>query len=309
MAQAIGKYRWNYRHSLAYGLLAVLGLAFIISSYKVALKDHDGSFDYFLLHLSINLPEIAIWLLSMVGAMRLKNYAISIRSSRDGNALDDIANALLLLVVYTVLLSMMGFINNLFAHTGLIGTVVAFSNHLPLLIILLSAILLWRGSVKLLTLMNTKNSRAKYSSPFLAGIFIIYALFILAFTENFYHYMTSVNRDVDNPRFLLAPGVLMFTYVLPHLITWLYGLLAALNLAYYSRHVSGVIYKQLFRNLQRGVVLVFFCTFVAQILIASTVSDQNMGVILGLIYVVLLLGIVGFWLVYKGTKSLELLEK
>lgn len=297
------------RSALIYTVIALFGAAFIYESYQTALLQHQGGMGFFLLHLSFSLPEVLIWLLATVGALRFKNYAMSIKTSSDGSALDYIANALLLLVLYVVLVSLGGTITDVAANTRFERLTINLVSHAPLAVILLSAILLWTGSKQLLKLIDYKPQVAWFPSLRFCVTVVIFVSFSLIFTLNFYHFADSVQKSEDIMRFALEPHMLLLTYVLPHLITWLLGLLACVNLGKYAHQVSGVIYKQLFRDLQRGVVVVFVSTFLAQVLISTLTTDDDMSIVLLTVYAVLLLCLWGFYLVYRGTKQLERLEQ
>jgi len=55
------------------------------------------------------------------------------------------------------------------------------------------------------------------------------------------------------------------------------GCLACVNLGHYAHHVEGVIYKPLFRGLYRGLLTVFICTLIVQVLLATNISVQEFG--------------------------------
>jgi hypothetical protein len=111
------------------------------------------------------------------------------------------------------------------------------------------------------------------------------------------------------PRFSLPANVLLITYVLPHSLVWLFGIISAVDLNRYSRHVSGRIYKKLFKDFRTGVILVYLCIFFAQLIMLSPVIITNFSLGLVLIYVVLVLAIVGFQYIFRGARKLQLVEE
>lgn len=298
----------NGRSITIFLALAAIGAAFIYESYHAALDEYAGGIGLLLLLLSFILPEIIIWLLAAVGAVRLKNYAMSIRDSDDGLALDYVANSLLLFVLYVVLVSIGGTIVDAAAGSTYEKLTIALTNHIPLAIILVAAILLWIGSKKLLKMLEQADKEPWVPSLRFCVTTVIFTTFALIFTINFYYFAADIREADGMPRFALSPALLLATYVLPHLLAWLFGLLACVNLATYARSVTGVIYKDLFKNLLRGVVIVFLCTFLAQVLL-STITVDEPSPVLVTVYGVLLLYLYGFYLVYKGTKNLERLEQ
>jgi hypothetical protein len=309
VAKAISTAKTWERSLLIYGAIALIGIFFIYGSYQVALSHHAGSIGYFMLHLSFSLPEILIWLIAAIGAVRLKNYAMSIRTSQDGAGLNKVANALLLLVLYVILISVRGTITGAAADGRFEKGAVSLMNYLPLAVIALSALSLWLGSRELVRLVAHPKAEAWVPSGRFCAATVVLVIFALAYTLNFYRFVDDLQSSGDMTRFAASPTWLLFTYVLPHLAAWLLSFLACVNLAVYARRVTGIIYKELFRNLQRGVLLVFICTFLAQVLISSVHNDDELGWVLFSVYIVLLLCLFGFYLVYRGTRQLERIEQ
>jgi hypothetical protein len=101
---------------------------------------------------------------------------------------------------------------------------------------------------------------------------------------------------------------LLVTYVLPHIVMWLLGLLACLHLAHYSRYVSGRIYRAFLRDLTIGLLTVYICTYVAQIVSTMNSNSRHFTPALLLVFLILLLSLAGYWLIYRGSSRLQRIE-
>lgn len=297
---------WKYTNA-SYAFPLLMGIIFIFINYK---NTHDPAVTTqvprsFPLLLSIIVPLVGIWLIATYGAICFKKYASSIRESADGKSLNDIANGLLLLVIYIVLLPMNNSIQSLVVNTPYLRPSVFLGNHVPLAFALISGYLLYRGSKKLAGIVPHKLTTSRRATL----LSVISGLFFAGFIWRFYITVPNLQPVNGIPKFSLPVGVLLFTYVLPHIVLWVSGLLACRNLAHYAYKTPGVIYKALFRDLYKGILLVYICIFLAQIFIISTISFAKFNIGIVLIYGLLLLAAFGFILVARGAKKLAKLEK
>jgi hypothetical protein len=299
--------RWRYQY-LAYILLLVAGLANLLITLHLPLTSHDQSGSVTVIRLmgaSIALVQLGIWFVAMLGASGLMRYAKKIAHAKDGEGFLDIARSLMWLIGYIVLLPLSSSLTELSAHKSFEHALIVAHNHVPLIAMVIAAAYLYRGSRRLLLLAPTASGTfRKWRIMALCAFFGI----AVVFTWDFYLTMPAVLHQRELPRFALPLPALLCTYVLPHLLTWLLGVLAILNLWQYSTRVDGNIYRHLFRNLYQGILLVFICTFIAQLLTASTVTLSQFNAGVAVIYGVLVLGIVGYLLIYQGIKQLIKLE-
>jgi hypothetical protein len=135
-------------------------------------------------------------------------------------------------------------------------------------------------------------------------------LFLVAGFIWYFYVMAPRRVDDDGlSHFGVPVTVLLVTYVLPHIVTWLLGLLACLHLIHYAHYVRGSIYKKLLRDLYQGIMVVYGCTYLIQILYVSNISGKRLT--LGLVPVMTaLVGLVlGYLLIYRGAEKLHKLER
>jgi hypothetical protein len=293
-------YLWN-SSTLPYLIPLVIGIVFAFLVIAIPVNTERS----LLVRLTITIPEIIIWLIASVGAFRFKKYATSIKNYPDGKGLDKIANALLLLVLYIILLTTASTIVNLLAHTEYLDITIALKNHLPVITILASALFLLRGSEDL----NEVVGDDIWTKPRLLLLVGSALVFFMVFGYVFYTAQPNLMTTNGMPRFALPVQVLLVTYILPHVIVWFMGLKAAVNLINYTSQVRGVVYKSLFKDLYRGVLLTFICIFTAQFIIITSMVATQPNFALGLIYGVLILALVGFALILRGARKLDKIEQ
>ncbi|HSH31055.1 MAG TPA: hypothetical protein VK963_00080 [Candidatus Saccharimonadales bacterium] len=284
---------------LVYGLPLYLGAVHIYLLFSDSSMQTGRA-----LRLTIIIPEIIIWVIASASAFRFKKYACSIADHPDGRALNHIANALLLLVIYIILLTTAGSIARLFADTDYRNVVTTLRNHVPLAVILASVTELAIGSSQLNALAGNNWWTPKRRRWLALSAILFFALFAALFYQSRPDLLTSRGM----PKFALPPSVLLFTYILPHVVVWVLGFSACISLANYGRKAPGVLYRSLFKDLGRGTLITFICIFLAQFLIITTVSVDRRGVSLVLVYLVLILSTVGFLAIWRGAKKLDKLE-
>lgn len=292
---------------LVYFGLALMTVLFIFSTYREAQLDAtttDSQLKILILSATVAIPEIGIWLIAFRGALRFRTYTDYIKSDADDRGLRLVAIALLLLAVYTVAITAVYPIEYLFEHTVFLRAGVILGNHLPILIVLAASYLFLRGSRQLSKMVPFNMTG--HQKIFLIGATVLFSVF---YAIHFYITAPQLNKNSQMPHFILPAGALLVTYVLPYLVSWVMGLYACLLLANYSLHTKGSIYKARLRYLAQGIVLVFVCIFLAQLLIVSNVTLDTVNWGMVLIYGLILLAAAGFLLIYKGSKNLQLLEE
>jgi hypothetical protein len=296
---------------LVYGFLAVSAFAYVFITYRADLlieMRHAGFSNFFFTHLSILIPEIVIWVIAAIGALRLKAYARSAGRSRDGVAFNYIADAVLLLIVYSVAISLATNVKLLFVHSSpsVLKVATLLTVHIPVMMVLLSSVFLFIGAYELNRMASAGLRRL---SPWVVELSL--AIFVLLVSAYLWYFSIHAPSRVDDDslsHFAVPVSTLLMTYVLPHIITWLLSLLAFIHLLHYARYVRGSIYRTFLRNLYVGVLLVFGCTYIVQVLYVSNISSRHFSPALLLVFGVLIALMAGYLLIYRGASRLRLLE-
>ncbi len=292
---------------LVYPFLAVLTIIYVFIIYKNARlfsSKTSSATEIFVINATVAIPELIIWAMALISSLRFKEYARSIQQTRDGRSMNYLADALVVMSFYVILITSENYVVGLFKNTSNLRTIVSVENYLPLAVALASSGILLIGSLKLNQIVPLKvrlSSRIALATVFI----IVVALFSWHFDKS---YRNLVPQN-GIPRFVLPIHTLLMTYILLHIVMWAIGIAACVNIANYSLHTKGKIYKRLFNNLYKGILLVFICTFVAQLFIISNVNLTKFSLSLVLIYCLLVLAGLGFILIYKGSNDLNLLER
>jgi hypothetical protein len=253
--------------------------------------------------LSISLAEIVIWFIAVRGAIRFRQYTDSIKGTKDGIALRYLSTGLNWLVVYIVVLILAGPTVHFFKNTSLLDAVVIIANHIPLIFALSAVGYGYVGSTKLNQLVPFK-----ISNTVVRGLSLFVLVLGLFYTWYFRHFVPTLTPDNGIPRFAAPAGVLIFSYVLPYIITWALGIFVCVSVGNYAMRVKGAIYKQLFRRLGIGVIIVLTCIFLAQLLIVSSLTLSKFNLLILFTYGLLLLGAYGFLKIYQGAADLHKIE-
>lgn len=295
-----------------YSLLAILAAVYVVITYRAAdiIGRYNLSADstrYFEAHVIRIAVDVALWVVIARAAVRFKFYAKSLSRTEDGEALNYIANALILALLYAISFTMSSTIKTLFYRSSNFKTATTLSNLIPIAFVLVLSGALLIGSLKLNRISSIKMVKKKTMEYFIALILFLAA--VLLYGMYFYRVAPTITDDDGLPHFVLTPTKLMLVYVLPYGIAWLLSLIGSLNLAYYAHHVEGRIYRLLFSDLYAGIMLGFTGTYLIQIF---TVSDlKTNGFNLGLVISLCLLGLIiwGSMLIYRGTTELYKLEQ
>ncbi|MEO8105517.1 MAG: hypothetical protein ABI602_04245 [Candidatus Saccharibacteria bacterium] len=306
-ARFSSKQLWRYS-SLVYAIGVAATLVMLVLFWKTSWS-FDGT-DGFLPHsvavrISITFLELLIWLIALRCAFRFKSYAARINKSDDGSRLGHIANGLFLLAAYIMTLTISDVLVGLERHGALGTAAVVIQHYVPLAIALVATVLLYIGSRQLAGLVDLSGQNRRKELVYVAT----FTLFVALFVANFYAHTTDLMSGHGMPGFDASPNVLMGSYVLPYIISWSLGLLAAVNLARYSYHTPGMIYKRMFRDFYLGILAVMLSIFVAQILMISSSTLNSFGVGIVTLYAVLSLTLLGFALIDRGTNKLKYLEE
>lgn len=286
-----------WKHKLLYYMLIVLsslGFMVLLLSYRnVTLGAR----------LSIAVGEILVWFVAATVAVKVKNYALSLDGEADGRAINTIANGLLWLVVYIISLSVATDFAAVFYGTSWSSLATMIHNHLPVIFIIISTLFLYKGADSL----NRIAPQVIWDSRRIIFGIVLSSILVSIFAWRFYTIAPTLVDGIDRPRFALSASALMFTYVLPHIIVWILGGLACINLANYGMKIKGVLYRKFFQDLYKGLLLIYMCTFFGQALIVTTNSDNISSNLLP-IFAVILLSVYGYWLTFRGTSRLVLLD-
>ena len=287
---------------ILYTAPVVIGLVYLLLTITGGTMKHGMDMAA---RLTIVIPEILIWCIAIIGVVRLKQYAFAIRHSDDGKSLTTIANALLLMILYIILLAMRNAVTRPFIHTPYLQLVIELRNFVPIIVLLAATMLLFVGSRRLVKMVPSRI----WSPARLAVFNLVCVLCFTLYVTIFYLVEPTAPAIGGIPRFVFPLHVLLITYVLPYLIIWAIGLLSCMYVAYYSSNVAGKIYRVLFYDLYMGLLIIFAGIFIAQLGVISRfagIQRFNIGIVL--VYALQALIGVGFFYIWRGSRSLDKIE-
>jgi hypothetical protein len=265
---------------------------------------HLSGLTLVLIQLSIILPMLVIWLTAIYGAFKFKQYARLINGSPDGKALNLLSSGLVLFIVAFIAQTLIGVLRRSIVGTDFMYPVVFLHNHLPLVLYLIGAIVIFVASMQLIQLVHIRLTWRRLL-PILVPFLAVAILLGQFFYSNINH--TNIGGI---PNFSLPGKTPFYTMALPYLAVWFLGCMAITNILAYVRNVKGLLYRQALRYFAYGTMMVITFMIFVQILSfsATAMRGLSLGGLLGLIYILLIFYAGGFVLIGRGARNLTKIE-
>lgn len=220
---------------------------------------HLSAFEYRVLLLALNLPTIIAWLAAFIGSAKLRQYVHMIRKTPEGVYFDKLATgatwlAWSLPIPAIIVLFLNGLGNK---WTAFYPASVIIGNYMRLIFPLIAFSVIGVASRGLINLAQVKFgfTSSRIIAVLFLGAGVLYSLL------TFRHFHSSSLTSTQNPYFLPI-WLMVLTVIVPSLYTWFVGLLAAYEIALFSRQTQGVLYRQALRLLVIGLVVVI-ASFIA----------------------------------------------
>lgn len=294
-------YAWIYILLL---LIYVL-LAFTLPTDPQILERYNMSqFQIRLLNLTIVGPLVLIYLAALYGFAHFRNYAASIRQSKEGPALSLISKGLMVLGFSLPVNSIVGSLTSYtrFQHPDLLSEITVFRSYLALILAGTGMYLIAKGAN---SLHGTINKPFKVH-PYLA--------FLGAITlSSLYTWLITSQGQESGPHqaYYTPNWITVFTIAIPYIFIWCIGVRAALQLSRYKDSVRGVLYKRAFSHLSKGLVAIVIISILIQIV--TTLSEHlnrlSLTPLLIVVYILIFMYALGFGLVARGAKKLKQIEE
>lgn len=291
-----------------FGFIVASVIGSVYAAYQAAsvtIPNETAAREYFLRSLVYIGASVVVWVMAALAGLRLRHYARRFIESPDGRALATIATGLLLLVPYSVVVTIYPTVKILFGNASSAQLVGAAGQYSAVLILLVAALYVYRGAKQLLALLPAKPSSIRWMRLWLLAGFIPFAAVCVWY---FYEVAPTAIDENGLQHYSVSRGVLLLTYVLPYIVAWFLGLSACLNIASYAHRVNGVIYRPLFHGLYSGLLVVLACTFAVQLLRSMSISLKNPDPLFILVFGVIGLLVFGYRQIYYGADRLSRLE-
>ncbi len=293
---------------LAVAVLYIL-LIFILPANTTVMREHSFSaIQYKVLVFAIALPSLMAWLAAFVGYARLQEYAKSVSNTPEGSSFQQLAKGCTWLAWSLPAPIILSFLLNAYAntHPDFRPASVIIGNYVNLLFPLVALTFIGVASRALTTSASLTFSVSRARSIIIA--FIVAGLLYCYFT--FQQFDLTSLASTNNP-YYLPLGLMVLTVIIPYLYAWFIGLLAAFEIATFSKNVKGVLYRQALRMLVLGLVAVVVSSVALQYI--NTISPRATFIVLDskLVFVSVfrVLTGVGFVLIALGANRLKKIEE
>jgi hypothetical protein len=262
-----------------------------------------------LIQLTFVIPILLIWAAAIYGAFQFRAYAESIKKSPDGQALMKVSQGLLILAFGLIVTSLFGTLRQTMLNLGNDAVFSIISRYLAVIFALLAFYFLFQGSNKLREIKHIANP---------SGLSRLIALGVLILVSIVYVYAllnTPYRNSTPNPQlyrsYYLPDWLIVVSIIAPYILSWVWGVLAAVNIWSYKVHSKGTIYRRALTNLVLGILAITFFSILLQLFTTLATSLENLGLrsILILIYVIIFLYAIGFLYIASGAKKLAKIEE
>lgn len=260
-----------------------------------------------LLSLTIVVPLILIWWAAFYGVVRLCHYVDLIKGSPDGEPLFRIAKGLTVLAISLPIGSILSALLNYIGRTSpdLLPKTVIVNNYISISMVLLAVVLISLGARDLVNLVNKKPRLFHRVLP-LAFFSIVGTAYVVISLTN--EYRVQPNPITGRATHYLPDLPFITTILIPYLVVWLLGFMAASWINYYSRTTKGVIYKKFLKLFATGLVAVIISSIAVQFFVRLSAS-LSLGPLLLIVYLLLALISAGYILIALGAKKLQKIEE
>jgi hypothetical protein len=304
-----GKLRlWRYVR-LSYVVLFLCWLVYAAATLLAPIRQnafsHVSHPERLFIQLTIIVIFGIIWFVALRGATAFKNYASLVQDAKEAPGLHKIANGLLWVVAYLVLIAVSSAIVSALSTSSMGDQISVLRDHLTVLVVLIAFINLYMGSQHLAEVAKFDTWDRK-TMLIIAG----YMLFSIAFVIAFSHSSPPPPGSTRNSLSILPHDLLLFTLILPYLIGWFLGILACVNISRYAHRVKGILYRRALVSLVRGIVTVIALGIVFQLLTFAVryLTSLPLNSIILLLYALIVLYGLGFVFIRSGAKMLARIE-
>lgn len=296
------------RRYLVVAMLFVL-LIFTLPANITVMREHSFSaIQYKVLLFAIAIPLLITWLAAFVGYARLQEYAKSLDNTPEGSSFQKLARGCAWLAWSLPVPTILSLLLNTYANThhAFQPTSVIIDNYVNLVFPLIALTFVGGASRALTTSASLTFSVARARSIIIA--FIVAGLLYCYFT--FQRFDLTSLTSTANP-YYLPLGLMVLTVIIPYLYAWFIGLLAAFEIATFSKNVKGVLYRQALRMLVLGLVAVVISSIALQYIntISPAATYINLDSKLILVSIIRILAGVGFVLIALGANRLKKIEE
>jgi hypothetical protein len=209
----------------------------------------------------VMLPSIVAWLAAFIGYAKLRQYAYYIRKTPEGPYFDKLATGCAWLAWSMPISAMLSILLNAIEDNWsfFYSASIIINNYLYLLLALIAFSILGIASRGLVT-----RARLKHSLSSVRIIILLFLVIGVLYCYMIFRQFGPSSLSSTQNVYYLPIWLVIMSIVIPYLYTWFIGLLAAYEITLYSKHTSGVLYRQALLLLGIGLVAVIISSIALQ---------------------------------------------
>lgn len=296
-------------HKLSFPYIAVLVAVCVYAALSLFVPaDLSDSHGNIATLLSLVLLLAAVWFLAVYGVMQLTRYTALVSGTPEGGSFHRFSDGLQILAFSLIASGVLAGIDAAMIRLDEGSGWKIISEYIAVFLPLVAFYQIRSGSKKLVIQSHPRwfNYR-RVLIAILVGLMAVF--YVWAVFNNPYR---NSSPDPDSIRSYYLPDPLIFlTVILPHVATWLFGGLAALNILAYQQRVKGSIYRKAFSYIGSGLAVIISVSVLSQFAAAvfPNLTGLSLDHVNGLTYFTLLATAVGYFYLARGARKLAKIEE
>jgi hypothetical protein len=269
-----------------------------------------------ILIIGLFIPYFVQTLFSIWAYLGIKRYSDSIKSSKEWEAFSDFSKALL---VFSTYILWVPFTTEIYLYArnhnlNYSQHVLQLEDYFITIITLAIAIYLYRSSIKLLKLVKVSDELIRLRTNLIFLVFASLYVFLVYKSNSRLSLQNASLLSYVFPTAFFEPDWLSaITIIIPRLIYWYLIIFAALNFKVFHTNIKGKFYKESFRLIPTGILLViisYISLRVAQYLLVTHWGIQLAPILILILSFAFSVGVaLGFLLIARGASELYKIEK
>ena len=272
-------------------------------------KYHVSTAQAHLLLLTIAVPYIIIWMVGLVGYLKLHVYTRYLKAGKDASGFKTLSLGVLLLTIWLPFSTMLSTLSATYyaEHPSATAWLVRVDNYVNIVFLLAAFYLVYLGSLRLLSITRAKRIGMSHRQTVLYIVFAALYVFVV-FNDSVRQVAAT---DTTTATYYLSDWWILLTIVIPRLYMWFLGFSAAANMILYRQEVKGAIYREALRMVAFGITGIVVTTVLLRIVqsLSTALNELNLALLLLIIYVLLLVIALGYLLLARGAERLRKIEE
>ncbi len=264
-----------------------------------------------ILRTTILLPYLFIWVSALFSILRFTKYLKFISQSPECAGFKYLIKGLWMLLAVVIVPSYIGILGSYFPENFFVQKITTIlRNDATILIYLCAFYFLWQGSKKLGEALITEKIKDKASYFISVLLTIVLGIGYIWFVIH-NPFRTASSNPLVKPTYYLSDISIFLTIVFPYIVIWLLGFLTIFNFRNLSKKIVGVIYKNAFHYISKGITVIIALIISLQFLSQASIylASVHLGIILVIIYLILIAIALGYLYIARGAKELTLIEE